>query len=173
MKTQILKFISVLRLKQVFAERIKPRFAIIFLGFVFLSFLGCDSPRNNRVIASAEFIQNSYSPMSLNKVGYSIVAIWTQGPYPEVFENSKLMVLIFDSEWVLTDLEENQSLSFSALMPSMGHGPEDAGYFQRKSVGIYENPSVVFQMGGDWQMELSVLDSNYQELDKIVWLEFL
>ncbi len=140
---------------------------------VSLMMLGCDSPRNNRVYATESLLQNANTVLEFSNSNIKALVMWSEGPYPEVGQNSKLIVFIYDQNMRLMDLPEGQSLEFFTLMPSMGHGAEDTGYFARLSKGIYENPSIVFQMPGDWQMQLSLLDSNFNELDKVLWLEFL
>lgn len=139
---------------------------------VMLFLVSCESPRNNRVRTDENLVTAQGQSLRFEVFGYSIDVLWSEGPHPEIFKTSKLLVLIYNQDGQLTDLPDGINLNFFTLMPSMGHGAEDTGYFQKISEGIYENPSIVFQMPGDWQMQLSLLDSNFNELDKVVWLEF-
>lgn len=136
------------------------------------SFLGCESPRNNRVLMGEELALTGQRSFRFDQLNYTAVVLWSEGPYPEIYRTSKLLVLIYDQSGELTNLPADLNLNFFTLMPSMGHGAEDTGYFQIISDGVYENPSIVFQMSGDWQMQLSILNSNFDELDKVIWLEF-
>jgi hypothetical protein len=146
---------------------------IFFLlsGFIFLN-TGCDSPRNNRVLMGEELAKAGSEYLVFANLDFTMTVIWSEGPYPEIFKTSKLLVLVKNSSGELINLPDDLSLNFFTVMPSMGHGSEDTGYFQNISEGVYENPSIVFQMPGDWQMQLSILDSNFKELDKVIWLEF-
>lgn len=144
-----------------------------FIGTVLTTlFVGCESPRNNRVLMGEELALTAQQSFRFDQLNYKAVVLWSEGPYAEIFRTSKLLVLIYDQSGELTNLPSDLNLNFFTLMPSMGHGAEDTGYFQNISEGVYENPSIVFQMPGDWQMQLSILDSNFNELDKVIWLEF-
>jgi hypothetical protein len=146
--------------------------ACLFIyGFASLV-VGCDSPRNNRVLAGEPLVLSQTQSLKFDEFNYSASFFWSQGPYPEIFKTSKLIVFVYNEDGQLTDLPADLSLNFFTIMPSMGHGAEDTGYFQNIAEGVYENPSIVFQMPGDWQMQLSILDTNFKELDRVVWLEF-
>lgn len=151
------------------------KFSFVFLAAlaaVTSATVSCDSPRNNRVLMGELGSVNEPENLVFKSQNLNVEIFWSEGPYPEVFKTSKIIVFIYDDQGTLVDLPEGLNLSFFTLMPSMGHSADDTGYFTQISTGVYENPSIVFQMPGDWQMEIRLVDADFSEKDKVSWLEF-
>jgi hypothetical protein len=145
----------------------------VLSGLIFtMNLISCDSPRNHQIKAYGLQPESNVQSYSFSTFEYTVKPIWSLGPYASLSKASQLVVLVYDSNGQLVDLPEDLTLGFFGIMPSMGHGLEDAGYFERISMGIYENKNIFFQMSGNWQIELSILNQNYDELDKVLWLEF-
>ncbi len=135
--------------------------------------ISCDSPRNNRIEMQGSNVSGQSETYSLNKLELNLRVLWLEGPYSSVGQNSVLTVYVYNLDGELINLPEGLSLEFFSVMPSMGHSLDDPGYFKNVSQGVYENRDIYFQMGGDWQSEVQVLDSNSNYIDKISWLDFL
>ena len=103
--------------------------AFVVLATIVVTLIGCDSPRNNRVLLNEGFSQNHQQDLIFQNFNLRARTLWIEGPYPEVFKTSKLMVFVYDEYNALVDLPEGLDLSFFTLMPSMGHGADDTGYF--------------------------------------------
>lgn len=139
-------------------------------AILFLFLMGCDSPLNHRVNERPENFNVQSQDFEFPSYGLSFSADWLEGPFENVNQNSVLILHLYDSNGRLVDLPEELQLGFFALMPSMGHPLDSAGEFQRISKGIYLNEEIRFQMPGEWQMEISILDQDYYEKDVRSWL---
>lgn len=134
----------------------------------------CHSPMNHRII------QDSQASQKLSKVSatfeqqdLTVTYEWIVGPSGDINKTNSLFVVIKNKNGELVDLPTHLSLSFYATMPSMGHPLDDAGYFERLSKGLYINQTIRYNMGGDWQNELRLVDENFDIKDKIVWQDNL
>jgi hypothetical protein len=58
-------------------------------------------------------------------------------------------------------------------MPGMGHPMKNAGTFEMVSEGVYLNTSIEFNMGGEWEMFLMLVDEDFEVLEEVSWTEFL
>lgn len=145
-------------------------FLIFFYGCHLL--MGCGSPRNHQVKLQENHLEFYSKVRTFESYKYSLKSVWAEGPYTNVAQTSSLLIFIYNDMGQLMDLPDGLTLGFWATMPSMGHGLEDAGYFEHLGRGIYENSNIVFQMSGDWKIDISILDENYNELDKVSWREF-
>ncbi len=142
--------------------------------FWILFVMGCDSPLRNKVSSESFKTQNSKNDLFFKNLDLKVKYLWTEGAYPSVAKNSKIIVFIYNGKDQLTDLTEKSFLEFFATMPDMrNHELQDVGEFERLSRGVYENTGVVFQMGGWWSMDLSIFDLEGSELDRVEWQEFL
>ncbi len=145
--------------------------SVLFLGLI----MGC-SPLNNRYHEEDRATDKpekttQSSPLKVNATtSYTVEHQWVRGPFENIHEPSELLVFVYDDLGRLTALPKDVTLSFFATMPSMGHPLDQPGYFRELTPGIYLNSEISFNMPGDWKMELSVLDQNYKELDKVIWL---
>lgn len=150
---------------------------LIFLICICFFMLGCDSPRGAKIVSEVSD-KNSKFDVKFNiqkfkKLNFEFQTQWLEGPYPFVEMNSTLIVFIYDQEGNLTDIPSDLILGFNAKMPDMGHGLEEAGHFTRIEEGVYVNKDITFQMDGDWNMEMYILDQNYNELDSVSWIEHI
>ena len=144
-----------------------------FLNFLLLSLyiVGCDSPMNHRTDEPKNLVQKANS-LKLSKLELTFTTLWLVGPVGSINFNNKLLVSVYNLEGELTDLPTTLSLQFYATMPSMGHPMDDAGYFEKISTGLYLNSTIKYNMPGDWQNELWVMDENYQTLEAVQWLDY-
>lgn len=148
---------------------------IMIKWFVFASSIilsACDSPRNHRVNPSELLMNSQNIDPQFKTLPLKMKLQWVAGPYGTVEQKSKLLVTFLDTNDRLTSLPNEQELSFYATMPSMGHPLSHPGYFKKISEGIYLNEDIIFNMGGDWLMELSILNNSGEIKDEIKWSFF-
>jgi|GEM_PF-1660867 len=157
-----------------------------FLNFVSLFLLAaCNSPRDNMISEESlgfakgiqaeknEKVQEQGELYIFNKLGITAEFEWLEGPFGEPI-NSKLRVILKNKNGDLVSLDtERFELGFNAFMPSMGHYLDDPGYFVEKSVGVYENSAIKFNMANDWRMDLMIFDLDYEIVDMVQWLELI
>jgi hypothetical protein len=165
---------------------------IAWLIFLFW-FSGCESPMDNRVQESKNSQQKintlkettlvlnesaapNADPVDNNPVhttvALTVKATWLEGPIGSINVNNTLLVRVYDEQGAYTDLPENIFLQFYSTMPSMGHPMDDAGTFTRISTGFYLNETIKYNMPGDWQNELWLMNQDYQILAVVKWLEY-
>lgn len=132
----------------------------------------CDSPMNHR-LRGEDKAQMTAQKVSLPQIDLQVVALWLHEPSGNVQEQNSLLVILKDSDGKLIHLPANYTLVFYATMPSMGHPLDSPGEFEMLKEGIYLNPQIRYNMNGEWQNELWIIDENLQLVDKIVWTEFL
>jgi hypothetical protein len=111
--------------------------------------------------------------IEFKKYDLEIKTKWVVGPYATDFKKSTLQVEIFNSKGALVSLPKGTSLGFYATMPSMDHPAVDMGYFDEDSKGIYVNKEIILGMTGDWSLSLYLYNKNFEELDKVVFNNFL
>jgi len=153
---------------------------------VCLALNACNSPRDHMI--SEEALENNKSlerrsdhkdePTKTAAYSFDVFNInaepqWLSGPFSEPV-SSTLRVILRDAEGDLFSLDTKlYELGFNAFMPSMGHYLDDPGYFKEVTKGVYENPAVKFNMANDWRMDLMILNSNYEIVDLVQWLEII
>jgi hypothetical protein len=144
-----------------------------YLLYAFTCYLiACDSPRNHRINENPGVQKTEISPLELKVVGRTLKAEWVEGPFGSIEKSSVLLVYMLNAQKRLESLPEGLELQFYATMPSMGHPLSHAGYFQRIADGVYINKDVIFNMAGDWLMEISVIDEQGNTKDVLQWLLF-
>lgn len=145
------------------------KFVLIFL-FLILS-AGCNSPLNHRLTEPEKPLDKSNATgLNFQTQALKVEKKWLEGPFGNVKKKSILIVYFYNAEQKLTDIPTGLSLNFFATMPSMGHPMDRPGYFEKISQGIYINREIVFNMVGEWEMQLS-LDTENETLDTLKWLE--
>lgn len=146
------------------------QFTLLFFTFVVL---GCGSPRSHRfTIDNNDLQKNNTSSLSFKTSQLIIKTQWLSGPFGSVEKKSTLVVYIYNTNGDLASLTNNLDLSFYAAMPSMGHPLSHPGYFQKISEGVYLNKDILFNMSGDWLMELSIVNNDGQTQEEIKWPYF-
>ncbi|MCB0357189.1 MAG: hypothetical protein KDD40_09285, partial [Bdellovibrionales bacterium] len=96
---------------------------------------------------------------------------WLQPQKGITTYNNYLIVYVYNLQGFLSDIPKSKYLEFYANMPSMGHDLEDSGNFRRLTKGIYINDSIRLNMGGEWSMELWLLDRQDNITDSAKWIE--
>lgn len=159
--------------------KIKVKFFLIVLGFIHV-LLSCDSPRNHRILEGSKSLGTSmlndnvgFMSLRLDNLEFTIRFFWIKGPYPSPARSSVLGLFVYDENQNLTSLPENLILEFDSLMPGMGHGPDDVGYFEQVSFGVYENRNIYFSMGGEWTHQLRIQNHQEETVAELFWDEFL
>lgn len=133
--------------------------------------MACGSPTDNPV-QSQPIQKNGVSQQSFGNLGYTVEHRWVSGPYSNINQKSVLAVYIKDASGNIVSLPEGLELSFYSTMPSMGHPMDDAGFFE-EGPGVYINRNIRFNMPGDWKHELWILNSDYDKVDELHWLEII
>lgn len=143
------------------------------LLFLVLSviFVGCNSPRNNRVSGGEISTEAATEIQMFSATGLRLNVMWITGPFGTNTKTSEMMVIVTDSKGVRASIKGE--LGFYAWMPSMGHPAGDAGFFEEVETGVYLNSGIRFNMGGEWELSLQDLDEDYNVKDEVKWLEFL
>ncbi len=130
----------------------------------------CKSPMDNRLDEPESFAQKA-NILELSSLKLSLKTQWLEGPVGNLQVNNTLLVSVYNSNDELTDLPDSLQLQFYATMPSMGHPMDDAGMFERISTGLYLNSTIKYNMQGDWQNELWLMDQNYQTVEAVQWFD--
>ncbi len=139
---------------------------------VFLILLSaCGSPRNNRVTGGLGTDQKVQSQKIFVQKNIKVVSYWAQGPYGTVTQKSFITVYLYNQNDELVSLQNGEELGFYAVMPSMGHGLDQPGFFEELAPGIYINRNITFNMPGDWEMRLWIMDAQGNMVEEIRWLE--
>lgn len=144
---------------------------LFFLLTLTLLFSGCNAPINNQVRTDKGNQTLESEPLLFSQTQVSVDFRWLKGPYGQLKQENHLVVFLYQEEEPYS-LPETQSLNFYATMPSMGHPMEDAGFFEEIEPGVYINKSIRYNMPGDWQNELWIMDQDFNILDKVQWLVF-
>lgn len=141
---------------------------------LFLILTACHSPINQRVLEdSTQLTKLNKQTKEFKNQKLFITFEWLVGPIWDINKDNSLFVVIKDENNNLTDLPKGLDLSFYAMMPSMGHPLDDAGFFERLSKGLYLNQSIKYNMGGPWVNELWLVDESLNVKDKISWQDTL
>lgn len=133
----------------------------------------CHSPINHQVKSKDGVSEKLKNETRFSKLNLNLSYEWLVGPSGDINQTNTLMVIVRNSNNAITDLPEGLTLSFYAMMPSMGHPLDDPGYFKKIDQGIYINKSIKYNMGGEWKNELWVLDEQLNIKDKAVWQSWL
>ena len=112
------------------------------------------------------------SELKASNKKFKIEHQWVGGPFGSIHQPSSLLIFVRDETGAFAKLPEGTQLGFSALMPSMGHPLDDPGFFKELQPGMYLNSAITFNMPGDWEMKISLLENQtFKTLDEIIWLE--
>lgn len=140
---------------------------------IFLTLLACEGPNkfksSSQNAADMEGWRNN--KLELNLSHFDVSLTWLVRPRVGGSKSSSLLVKVLDSTSNLVDLPEGVSLEFYAWMPSMGHPLTDAGSFERLSTGVYLNNGIVFNMGGEWEMQLMLWGKSDEVIHDLKWYE--
>jgi hypothetical protein len=132
---------------------------------------GCNSPVNHQIPDTLRKSQSTNDSLAFKEISFTANVTWLKGPFGNInMENSLLVIL--SKGGLAQSLPEGKTLEFYATMPSMGHPMEDAGYFEELEPGIYVNRHIRYNMPGDWENELWIMDSDYNVLDSVKWRIF-
>lgn len=132
---------------------------------------GCDSPQNHRIREAAHTASEAQT-LYFSTQELSVRVQWLVGPIGNINTNNHLLVIFTDASGTPQSLPNGISLGFYSTMPSMGHPMDDAGFFEKISDGIYLNKTIRYNMPGDWQNELWLMDSQLNIQEKVLWNEF-
>ncbi len=147
----------------------KILFLILVSGLFLIS---CDGPRNHKVKkVSASGLGKSNEKMSFKSNKIQISVSWLSPLVGSIDKTNTLIVYLFNKQGALVDPPKDLTVEFYAIMPSMGHPMGDAGFFEKLDTGIYINKNIVFNMDGDWLMEVLLLNKDYVVQDKVEWEE--
>ena len=142
------------------------------LVLVFLS--ACGGPKDYQVVNAPQLqVLNNSQLLVFKNQPYRVSFTWLESIKTSVKDKNKLIVYVYNSQKELVDLPEVLNLEFYASMPSMGHPMENEGVFQRVAQGIYLNQDIVFNMGGEWLMELWLINAQFEVKDQVAWIEKL
>lgn len=144
----------------------------LLFSLSFLLIIACESPRNNRVSPNGLNVNPLSQTMSFLEFPYQVEVKWLVGPVGNINAKNQLLVVIKDQDGNPTSLPAQYSLGFYATMPSMGHPMDDAGYFEDLGYGIYLNKTIGYNMPGDWQNEVWIMDKEFNVLDRVIWDDF-
>ena len=135
--------------------------------------ISCDGPKDHKVNGPTKVDSFGLKESKrFKKYNITVMYQWLSPLKGSLSAENKLMIYFYDKNKELVDLPKDILLEFYATMPSMGHPMADAGYFTRLDAGIYFNDSIVFNMPGDWRMELILYDQDYNEIEKVKWDEY-
>lgn len=143
----------------------------LMIGILLVLLSACDSPRNNQ-IHSFSALQKNQKEFALKNFNIRLSPSWAEGPYGHVLKSSVLLLSVYNEQNQLVDIPSDHYFTFFATMPSMGHPLDQPGEFIRIAKGIYYNNSIRFNMAGDWLMEVSVINSQDEIVEQVVWQEF-
>ncbi|MCB0379304.1 MAG: hypothetical protein KDD33_12495 [Bdellovibrionales bacterium] len=144
---------------------------VLILAHFLLILSACNSPMNHRVEADSP-TNKSLESMSFSSYSLAVEVQWLTGPVGNIQTKNQLLVILKNDQGAPSPLPEGLTLNFYATMPSMGHPMDDAGQFQYLGNGIYLNPSIKYNMPGDWKNELWIMDNQFNIKDKVTWEEF-
>jgi hypothetical protein len=142
----------------------------LFLLPLALLICHCHSPMNHRTNEFQTMDQKTTS-LEFKTLGLAVKTKWLMGPVGSIQATNTLLVSVYDAEGELVDLPNDLQLQFYATMPSMGHPLDDAGTFTKIATGLYLNTTIKYNMSGDWQNEIWLMDSNFKIHGTVQWLE--
>lgn len=147
-----------------------------------LSAVGCDSPIRNQVREGSAKKDNNFTQrqsrvfFNYHDKDLELFLNWYEGPYSSSTKPSGALISILDENKEAFSFPENLEIVFDALMPVMGHGLDNSGYFEEISLGLYKNAGIRFQMPGNWVMRILLIDYDDFEaepLEVVSWESFL
>jgi len=134
---------------------------ITFYIIILFTFLSCGkSPLFNHQDEADKPNQNGInfvSSMQLKNLNKFIKISWVNTPSGDPSIENEFIILVQNGSGELVDLDADATFSIWGWMPSMGHGTADDGHTTRLSKGIYHHRELFFNMGGDWQIHLDIL----------------
>lgn len=135
-----------------------------------LSSISCDSPQLHKAYEENKSEKvTSTSNFQFKSLNITFEYKWLESLQGNINRPNSIIVYLFNSKGELTDLPLDVSINFFATMPSMGHPLDRPGDFNRIARGIYLNTGIIFNMPGEWEMEI-YLDKNGSTYDKVTWL---